>query len=70
MPYKRPSNSKSEAIEARRKWNEENLDRLSISVPKGNKAVIQAAAAAAGLSVNAWVSQAIEDKLQKESAEG
>ena len=70
MPYKRPSNSKSEAIEARRKWNEENLDRLSISVPKGKKPEIQQAAAAAGLSVNAWIGQAIDEKLQKESAEG
>ena len=55
---------------AKEKYEAKAYDRLSIVLIKGKKEEIQAAAAAAGLSVNAWVSQAIEDKLQKESAEG
>lgn len=55
---------------ANKKWMEKAYDRLTVTLPKGNKAIIQAAAAAAGLSVNGWITQAIEEKLQKESAEG
>lgn len=55
---------------ANRKWDEENLSRLSISMRKTKKEEVAQAAAAAGLSVNAWIGQAIEEKLQKESAEG
>ena len=39
-------------------------------LPKGKKVEIQAAAGAAGLSVNAWIGQVIEAALQKENAEG
>ena len=55
---------------AKEKYEAKAYDRLSVVLIKGKKEEIQAAAAAAGLSVNAWVSQAIDEKLQKESAEG
>ncbi len=48
---------------AKEKYEAKAYDRLSVVIPKGKKAEILAAAAAAGLSINAWVSQAIEEKL-------
>ncbi len=50
---------------ANKKWMDKAYDRMTVTLPKGNKAVIQAAAEAAGLSVNAWIGQAIEEKLSK-----
>lgn len=42
-----------------RKWDSENLDRISYTVPKGQKATIQAAAQAAGESVNQYTQGAL-----------
>ena len=55
---------------ANRKYEAKTYDRVSVILPKGKKAEIQAAAGAAGLSVNAWIGQVIEAALQKENAEG
>lgn len=54
---------KPEYTEARkqsnRKWDAENLDRMSYTVPKGQKATIQAAAKKAGESVNEYTQGAL-----------
>lgn len=42
-----------------RKWDSANLDRLSYTVPKGQKAAIQAAAEQAGESVNQFTQGAL-----------
>lgn len=42
-----------------RKWDSENLDRISYTVPKGQKATIQAAAQEAGESVNQYTQGAL-----------
>ena len=42
-----------------RKWDAANMDRLSFTVPKGNKEAIQKAAAAMSVSVNQYVQSAI-----------
>ena len=55
---------------ANRKWAEKAYDRFTVTLPKGKKEEIQAAAGAAGLSVNAWIGQVIETALQKDNAEG
>ena len=47
------------------KYMKENYDRINLTVPKGKKELIQAHAAADGLSVNAWIGEAIEEKLNK-----
>lgn len=49
---------------ASRKWNENNLDRLYIFVPKGQKEVIRAMAESKGESLNAYVSKAIQRQLE------
>ena len=46
------------------KYMKENYDEIKLRVPKGKKEEIQTRAAADGLSVNAWIGQAIEEKLQ------
>ena len=42
-----------------KKWDAANLDRMSYTLPKGQKATVQAAAAAAGESVNEYTQKAI-----------
>lgn len=50
--------------ENNRKWDAENLDRMSLALPKGQKERIQAAAVESEeKSVNAWIGKAIEARL-------
>lgn len=42
-----------------KKWDTANLDRMSYTLPKGQKATVQAAAAAAGESVNEYTQKAL-----------
>ena len=53
--------------EGNKKWDAANLDRLSIALPKGAKDEIKAAAAKAGLSVNAYIKTAVDEKMERES---
>lgn len=53
-----------------RKWDENNLDRISIALPKGRKAELQAAARRNGLSVNAYLGKMIDEALEKERRSG
>lgn len=55
---------------AKEKYEAKAYDRLSVVLMKGKKEEIRQAAAAAGVSVNAWISQAIDARLEKEGAEG
>ena len=42
-----------------RKWDLNNLDRMSFTVPKGQKATVEAAAKAAGESINQYTQRAL-----------
>lgn len=42
------------------RYNAKVYDRFNVTVPKGRKAVIQATAKSAGVSLNAYVCQAID----------
>ena len=48
------------------KYMKENYDEIKVRVPKGTKEIIQAHAAADNKSVNAWIGEAIQEKLQEE----
>lgn len=48
------------------KYVKENYDRVLVTMPKGQKEAIQAHAQALGLSVNAFIKSAIEDKMNLE----
>lgn len=45
---------------AKNSWNEKNYDRVSLFVPKGKKDTIKKYAEAQGVSVNAFINQAID----------
>ena len=48
------------------KYMKENYDRINLTLPKGTKEIIQAHAAADNKRVNAWIGEAIEEKLREE----
>lgn len=49
-----------------RKWDANNLDRISVAVPKGKKEVIKAHAEANGESVNGYINRLIDEDMKKE----
>lgn len=49
-----------------RRWDAENLDRVSIAMPKGKKAEIKAHAESRGESVNAFVNRAIFETMERD----
>lgn len=46
-------------------YNKMNYDRIEIKVPKGKKTVIKEAAKATGQSVNEFINQAIDERMEK-----
>ena len=58
----------TEAVKtANRTWDSNNLDRLSIALPKGQKDIIKAHAEKMGESVNKFIQRAIADAIEKDS---
>lgn len=53
---------------ASKRYNLKAYDRIEITVSKGNREIIAQAAAAAGMSVNAFIKEAIEAQIAKQSA--
>ena len=53
---------------ANKRYNLKAYDRIEITVPKANREIIAQAAAAAGMSVNAFIKEAIEAQIAKQSA--
>lgn len=53
---------------ANKRYSLKAYDRIEITVPKGNREIIAQAAAAAGMSVNAFIKEAIEAQIAKQSA--
>ncbi|WP_342547635.1 transcriptional regulator [Paenibacillus sp. FSL P2-0089] len=54
---------------AKNKYNSANYDRLYPFVPKGQKAIYEAAAKAAGMSLNDYIITAIEEKMKRDKEE-
>ena len=48
------------------KYLRESVEDIRIRVPKGRKAVIQAAATSAGESLNGYVAKAVEERMERE----
>lgn len=55
--------------ESNRRWDEKNLDRISIAVPKGNREKIKAHAAAQGETVNGFIKRAIDEVMERDRRE-
>lgn len=51
------------------RWNAKAYDEIKVRVQKGQKDQIQDAAAAAGMSVNAYINAAITEKIDRDRAE-
>lgn len=51
---------------ANRKWNENNLDRLYVTVPKGQKDIIKSIAESKWESVNSYINKAIQKQLDED----
>ena len=52
--------------EGNRRWDEKNLDRISIALPKGSKDKIKAHAESKGESVNSFINRAITETMERE----
>lgn len=50
-----------------KKWDAANLDRMSYTLPKGQKATVQAAADAVGESVNEYTQRALLARMGLET---
>lgn len=53
---------------SKNKWNAKTYDRVNLTMPKGKKEVIQARAADAGESVNAYINRAVDQRMEREEA--
>lgn len=50
----------------RNRYIAENYDRICLVVPKGKKSAIKEAAKAAGQSMNAYILEAVEKRMEEE----
>jgi len=53
--------------EVKRRYNEKTYDRLQLVVPKGKKNVIKEFALSRSKSLNSFVNEAIDEKIERES---
>ena len=64
MAYK----EKTDTIKYNNEFNKRAYDRINLTIPKGQKEVIQTAAQAANESVNAYIYAAIMQRMEREQA--
>lgn len=64
MAYK----EKSAAFKYNNEFNKNAYDRVNLTIPKGQKEVIRAAAEARGESVNAYIYAAVVQRMEREQA--
>lgn len=50
------------------KYVKYNYDRVNVNMPKGKKEVVQAYAARHGMSVNAYINAAIDEKMKQDDS--
>ena len=51
---------------ATNKWIEKAYDRINLTVPKGKKDTIKAHAESHGQSVNSFINEAIDEKMERD----
>ena len=56
--------------EYRNSWIAEKLDRINLTVPKGQKDQIKAHAESQGESVNAFINRAITETMERDATKG
>lgn len=55
--------------EYKNNWQKENVDRVNLTMPKGKKDAIKAHAEAQGESVNGFINRAIDETMERDSAD-
>ncbi len=55
---------------AQNKYIAKTYDRVNLTMPKGNKEIVQACAEAEGESVNAYINKAIDQRMERDGARG
>lgn len=53
--------------ESNKRWDDKNLDRMSIALPKGKKDEIKAHAEKMGESANKFIARAIDETMQRDN---
>ncbi len=53
---------------AKNKYREKAYDRVELVLPKGRKEAIQDAATRAGQSLNGYVTQAVDERIERDGA--
>lgn len=51
------------------KYMKENYDRVNLTMPKGKKDKIQEQADGQGMSVNAYINAAIDEKMERDNGQ-
>lgn len=51
-----------------KKWDAANLDRVSVAMPKGKKDDIKEAASTAGESMNQYIINAVDQRMERDNA--
>ena len=55
--------------EYKNNWQKENVDRINLIVPKGQKDAIKAHAEARGESVNGFINRAIDEAMERDNGQ-
>ncbi len=61
---------KQEKSAYRNSWIAEKLDRVNLTMPKGKKEQVKETADRLGLSVNAYINLAIDERMEKDASGG
>lgn len=56
--------------EYKNKWQSENCDRINLTVKKGKKEAISAHAQSRGKSLNGYINEAIDEKMERDKGDG
>ena len=58
---------KTEKSAYRNNWIAEKLDRVNLTMPKGKKEQVKATADRVGLSLNAYINLAIDERMERDA---
>lgn len=60
---------KAEKSAYRNSWIAEKLDRVNLTMPKGKKEQVKETADALGMSLNAYINLAIDERMERDAKE-
>lgn len=57
------------STEYKNNWQKDHVDRVNLTMPKGQKEIIKAHATSRGESVNGFINRVIAEAIEREQAE-